>query len=83
MTLSVKGLSLSAGILWGAAVFVITIATLLRGNPGQHVGLLAGVYPGYTVSYLGSIVGFVYGFVSAAVLGWLLAWLYNKIGKQS
>ena len=83
MTLNAKALALSAGILWGAAVLVITIATLLRGGPGQHVGLLAGVYPGYTVTYLGSIIGFVYGFVSAAVLAWLLAWLYNKMGKQS
>ncbi len=81
MTLSVKGLSLSAGILWGAAVLAITIATLLRGAPGQHVGLLAGVYPGYTVTYLGSLIGFVYGFVSAAVLGALLAWLYNKLSQ--
>lgn len=82
MTLSVRGLSLSAGILWGAAVFVITIATLLRGGPGQHVGLLAAVYPGYTVTYLGSIIGGVYGFVSAAVAGALLAALYNRLNKQ-
>jgi hypothetical protein len=83
MTLNAKALALSAGILWGAAVFVITMATLLRGGAGQHVGLLAAVYPGYTVTYLGSIIGLVYGFVSAAALGWLLAWLYNKMGKQS
>ena len=83
MTLNAKALALSAGILWGAAVFVITIAKVLLGSPGEHVALLAGVYPGYTVTYLGSIIGFVYGFVSAAVLGWLLAWLYNKMGKQS
>ena len=83
MKLNAKALAFSAGILWGAAVFVITMVTLLRGTPGQHVGLLAGVYPGYAVTYLGSIIGLVYGFVSAAVLGWLLAWLYNKMGKQS
>jgi hypothetical protein len=83
MKLNAKALALSAGILWGAAVFAITIMTLLRGAVGQHVGLLAGVYPGYTVSYLGSLIGLVYGFVSAAVLAGLLAWLYNKMEKQS
>jgi hypothetical protein len=83
MKLNAKALALSAGILWGAAVFAITIMTLLRGAVGQHVGLLAGVYPGYRVTYLGSLIGLVYGFVSAAVLAWLLAWLYNKMGKQS
>ncbi len=83
MKLNARALALSAGILWGAAVFVITIATLLRGAPGQHLSLLGGVYPGYTVSYPGSVIGFVYGFVSAAVLGWLLARLYNKMGAQS
>ncbi len=83
MSLNGKALALSAGILWGAAVFVITVTTLLRGGPGQHVGLLGGVYPGYTVTFLGSLIGFVYGFVSAAVFGWLLAWLYNRMARAS
>jgi hypothetical protein len=81
MKLDVKAFSLSAGILWGAALLLITLAAVWRGA-GQHVGLLAGIYPGYQVSYLGSIAGLVYGFVTGAILAALLAWLYNKLGKQ-
>jgi hypothetical protein len=81
MKLDVKAFSLAAGILWGAAVLLITLAAVWRGA-GMHVGLLAGIYPGYQVSYLGSIAGLVYGFVTGAILAALLAWLYNKLGKQ-
>ncbi len=52
MKLNAKALALSAGILWGAAVFVITTAKVLLGSPGEHVALLAGVYPGYSLSRL-------------------------------
>lgn len=82
MKLDVKAFSLSAGILWGAAVLLITLAAVWRGA-GQHVGLLAGIYPGYQVSYLGSLTGLVYGFVSGALPAALLAWLYNKLGRQA
>ena len=80
MTLSVRGLSLSAGILLAATVFVTTVTRLWMGG-GGHVGLLAAVYPGYKVSYAGSLIGLGYGFVSGAILGGLLAWFYNKLSK--
>jgi hypothetical protein len=81
MKLNVRAFALSAGILWGAVVFVVTLAALWRGA-GQHVGLLAGIYPGYHISYLGSVVGLFYGFVTAAIMAALMAWLYNRLGKQ-
>jgi hypothetical protein len=82
MTLSVKGLSLSAGILFGLVVFAMTLARLWTGG-GGHLVLLVAMYPGYKVSYPGSLIGLAYGFVSGAILGALLAWLYNKLGKQA
>ena len=82
MKLSVKGLALSAGIVWGAAVLLITLAAVARGA-GVHVGLLAAIYPGYSVSYVGSIIGLVYGFVSAGIAGALVACLYNKLAGSS
>jgi len=48
MRLSVRGLSLSAGILLAAVVFVVTLARLCVGG-GGHMGLLAAMYPGYNV----------------------------------
>jgi hypothetical protein len=82
MTLSVKGLSLSAGILFALVVFAMTLARRWAGG-GGHLVLLAGMCPGYSVSYLGSLIGLAYGFDSGAILGALLAWLYNKLGKQA
>jgi hypothetical protein len=82
MTLNVKGLSLSAGILFAVAVFVMTLARLWVGG-GEHLGLLTAMYPGYSVSYPGSFIGLVYGLASGAILGGLLAWLYNKLSKQA
>jgi hypothetical protein len=82
MTLSVKGLSLSTGILLAAVVFLVTLVRLWMGA-GGHLGLLTAMYPGYSVSYIGSLIGLVYGFASGAILGALLACLYNKLGKQA
>jgi hypothetical protein len=81
MKLNVKAFALSAGILWGAVMLVVTLVELWRGA-GQHIALLGGIYPGYQISYLGSIAGLLYGFVTAGILGALLAWLYNMLGKQ-
>ena len=82
MSLNLKAFSLAAGILWGAVVFLMTLLSAARGT-GQHVAMLASIYPGYQVSYLGSFVGMVYAFVTAAVAGGVLAWLYNKLARQT
>lgn len=77
--LSAKRLGLAGGILWGVAMFLMTLANIFFGYGGLWLGLMANVYPGYDVSYFGSLVGLVYGFVDGFVGLYLLAWLYNKI----
>jgi hypothetical protein len=81
MKLNVKACAIAAGILWGAAVFVLTLLAAWRGT-GQHLGLLGSVYFGYQISYLGSIIGLVYGCVSGGIAGALFACLYNKLVKE-
>lgn len=82
MNLNVKAFGLTAGILWGLAMFVWTLSSLWRGA-GEHLGLLAGFYFGFRVSYVGSVVGLAYGFASGLIAGALFAWLYNQLAKEA
>lgn len=81
--LSVKGLGLSMGILWGVYVFLIALlASFGVDIPWFNAGIvdaLAVVYKGYTATVAGAFIGLVYGFVCAGISGALIAWLYNKL----
>ena len=79
MKLNVKAFALTAGILWGAAVFIATVWLLAMGSGGSTVSLLGNFYLGYSFSTLGAIIGLVWGFVDGAICGALFAWLYNKL----
>lgn len=80
MKLNLKGFALASAVLWGLAVFLVTLVAVWRGT-GEHVGLLSAVYVGYQVSYLGSVIGLIYGFVNGLLAGALFAWLYNQLSK--
>lgn len=78
MKLSVKGLGLAGGILWGVSLFLWTLiasSVLAWGKP--VLDLLVSVYPYYTVSVTGAFVGLVMGFIDGFVGCALFAWLYN------
>jgi hypothetical protein len=86
MRLSVKGLAWSAGLLWGAALFVTAILNLvfpLYGFAFLHV--MRSLYPGYaaTSGLVGAIVLALYGVVDGAVCGALFGWLYNLFAKPA
>jgi len=80
--MNVKAFALTAGILSGFLLFAVTLLEAARGA-GRTLGLLAVVYPGYSVTYLGSVVGLVYGFVSGAFIGAAFCWLYNRFAGTS
>lgn len=80
MTLSVKGLALTAGILWAAAIFLTGVLNLIW--PGYGVAFLdmmRSVYPGYAGvgGFLGVIVGTLYALVDGIITGAIFAWVYN------
>ncbi len=79
--LNEKALGLSGGILWGAVMLVTTWASVLWGYGTAFLGVMADVYPGFSVSWGGSIVGAVYGFIDGFIGLYLLAWIYNKFEK--
>jgi hypothetical protein len=79
MKLNVKALALTAGILWGATVFLATLWLLIRGYDGTLISRLDHFYFGYSFSYPGAFVGLVWGFVDGTIVGAVFAWLYNKL----
>lgn len=80
MKLDIKGMAITLGLVWGAAVLLVGIANLIWPNYGQaFLELVASIYPGYTAgpSVGQLIVGTLYGLVDGAVAGAVIAWLYN------
>ncbi|MFB0565106.1 MAG: bacteriophage holin [Candidatus Aminicenantaceae bacterium] len=83
MKLSKKAFALTAGILWGIAVFAVTNLLLLTGSEGELISALNNVYFGYSYSFLGSLIGLLWGFVDGFIGGWLFAFIYNLFVKTS
>lgn len=82
MKLSIKGMAITLGLLWGIlAMFLTGVANLIWPTYARaFLDVMASVYPGYTgaPTFGQVIVGTLYGLVDGAVGGALLAWLYNR-----
>jgi len=86
MRLSVKGLALAIGVLWGACIFLVGIINLAA--PTYGVAFLAwasSIYPGFQNSghFLDVLVGTGYGLVDGGIGGAIVAWLYNCFASSS
>lgn len=80
MKLSLKGMAIAIGLVWGGAVLLVGLIHLADPNYGMNfLQMTSSVYPWFHVSRsAGSIaIGTVDGLVDGAVAGVLLAWLYN------
>ncbi len=80
MRLSVKGLALAIGILWGGGILLVGIVNLI--SPSYGVAFLAwasSIYPGFHNSrhFLDVLIGTGYGLVDGGFGGAVFAWLYN------
>ncbi len=86
MKLSVKGLALTLGLVWGGLAMLLTgLANLIwPGYGGEFLKVMASVYPGYhaTASFGQVIVGTLYGIVDGAVAGAVFAWVYNRFATS-
>ena len=76
MALNAKGFALASGVLWGLALFVITLVAAPRGI-GNNLSHLSAIFVGNQVSYIGSVIGLIYRFVAGFILGSLFALMYN------
>jgi len=82
MKLSLKGLALALGILWGGCILLVGVGNLVWPEYGTALlDLARSIYPGYaeTSGLWGVLVGTLYGFLDGAVAGVVLAWLYNHL----
>jgi hypothetical protein len=77
MKLNIKAFSLSAGIVWGLVIFLMTNISLFQGGTGKNLYRLSHFYYGYSFSFVGSIIGLIWGFVTAFAAGWIFSILYN------
>jgi hypothetical protein len=77
MQLNMKQFALATGVLWGLALFVVTLAAAARGI-GNNLSHISAIFIGYQVTYLGSVIGLIYGFVSGLIAGSLFAMVYNR-----
>lgn len=82
MKLSVKGLALTLGLVWGIlGMFLVGLCNVIWPTYGAaFLEVMASIYPGYhgTPSFGQVIVGALYGIVDGAVAGAIFAWLYNR-----
>ncbi|MFQ5918400.1 MAG: hypothetical protein ACE5I0_11380 [Candidatus Binatia bacterium] len=81
MKLSLKALTLTVAILWGATFLVVAGANLLWPPYGAaFLEIMSSIYPGYEAAGTqGSvIVGTLYALLDGAIGGALFAWIYNS-----
>jgi hypothetical protein len=86
MRMNILAFALAAGLFWGLAVLVISLANLAWPTYGRaFLELLASMYPGYHVGAgIGSVfMATFYGLVDGVGSGALIAWLYNLISQRS
>jgi hypothetical protein len=86
MRLNVAALSIAGAILWGASVFLVTLANLAVPDYGvAFLNMIAALYPGYHVGAgLGALlIGTAYAVVDGAIGGALLGWLYNLVAVST
>jgi hypothetical protein len=80
MRLSVKGLALATGILWGGCILLVGIVNLAAPSYGvAFLQMASSIYPGFhnTHTFLDVLVGTGYGLVDGGIGGAILALLYN------
>ena len=77
MKLNPKAFGLTAGIISGLAIFIVTIWLVISGTEGRTIGLLKYIYLGYDLSYLGALIGLIWGFVDGLIGGYIFALVYN------
>jgi hypothetical protein len=78
--LSVKGLAIAAGLLWGGLILFVGLINLASPSYGvKFLEMISSVYPWFHASraFGDVLIGTVDGLVDGAIAGLLFGWLYN------
>jgi len=84
-SLNIKGLALTAAILWGGCMLVSGLANLVFPPYGlAWLQLAASIYPGYhgPTGLTSIMVVSAYGLVDGAAAGAIFGWLYNRVAQR-
>jgi hypothetical protein len=79
MKLNVKAFALTAAILCGVGLFLLTWWVILFEGATGAKTIIGTVYRGYNISALGSLLGLIWGFADGLIGGAIFAWLYNLL----
>ena len=69
---SAKTLGIAGG-LTGAILMLLLTLLAIMGIGMPLMGIIASLFPGYTVSFVGCIIGMVYGFFFGFILSYVHA----------
>ncbi|MFH2056217.1 MAG: bacteriophage holin [bacterium] len=86
MKLNVKALALTAGILWGLSVFIITWWIIIFDGASTDPIFVSKIYRCYQITPLGSVIGLIWGFFDGLIGGAIFGLVYNCFagrGKKS
>ena len=77
--IDLSAIACAMGTLFSVAILLATLILVNQGgeNTGQHLGLLAIYFPGYSVTTAGSFIGAAYFWLLGALLGAIFGALWN------
>ena len=79
--LSICGLGLGLGIMWGISM-IVAGWTSMFGWGNLFVNTMQSIYIGYEASFIGGIIGGLWGFVDGFIGGVLISFFYNVFRKN-
>ena len=82
MRISIKGLALAAGLLWGGLMLMVGFLHLIDSSYAVNfLEMMSSMYPGFHAahSFGDLLLGAFYGFVDGGISGLLFGWLYNLL----
>ena len=78
MNLSIKGMAIAFGLVWGISLFVITWWIIFLEGSSNTATFIGKFYIGYSLTPAGSVIGLLWGVLDGAIGGAMFAWLYNR-----
>lgn len=85
MRFNVTALSVTSGLLWGAAMLIVASAnSIWPSYGGAFLELASSIYSGYDPGPgIGPIIiGTLYGVVDGTIAGAIFGWLYNFLSRK-
>jgi hypothetical protein len=85
MRLSLKGMTVASGLLWGGAILFLGLINLVWPTYGLNfLRAISSVYPWFHASgsWKDVVIGTIDALIDGAIAGFLFGWLYNLSGRN-